>query len=333
MIYEYALEPALVVDWAIAGIGGVVAQFGLDLRRLVSDFPKDWRGHVYGELYRRFEFDDSSLEFQNAQPELDAYLQILTDRMVPRGRVMGHEAAWLDAALEEHHRSPFHGILVSSKPVDAPDCLLIEKDVNNIRNRFWRLPSVGTTAKSAEEIANVLAPMLGMATQIFVIDPNFAAEKRRFRESLSAIVKRTLQQPRPVDGLPKLFLITGIEREFKGKYNRDTQSENNVASDIAHKCREYIPKLIPQGLQIQVVILKNRPDGERLHNRYVLTDVGGASLPFGIDEDNQANGQDTTDDLSPLHKETFERRWKQYCDLKGFDLAHVPFTVNGAGKS
>jgi hypothetical protein len=172
-----------------------------------------------------------------------------------------------------------------------------------------------------------------MATHIFVIDPNFAAEKRRFRESLSAIVQRACHQPRAGDGLPKLVLITGIERAFKEKDFRDAQGENNVASEIANKCREHLPRLIPQGLQIQVVILKNRPGGERLHNRYILTEVGGAILPFGVDEDSRANGQDTTDDLSPLHKETFERRWKQYAELKGFDLAHVPFTLNGEAKT
>src|SRR5262245_3397391 len=111
MIYEYALEPSLVVGWSVAGIGRFVGQFGLDYRRLVSDFPKDWKGRVVGEFYKRFDYDDSSFEFQNAQPALEAYLQILTDCMVPRQVTIPLDADWLEAAVIEHSKRPFYAIL------------------------------------------------------------------------------------------------------------------------------------------------------------------------------------------------------------------------------
>lgn len=36
MIYEYAVEPALVARWAKEGVVGLAGQFGLDHRRVVS---------------------------------------------------------------------------------------------------------------------------------------------------------------------------------------------------------------------------------------------------------------------------------------------------------
>lgn len=113
MIYEYALEPRLVVDWAIARIGRYVRQFGLDQRRLVSDFPKDWQNCVVGAFYEYFDYDDTSLEFQNTQRDLDAYLQILTDYMVHRNIKVPLDCNWLDAALSEHKSRPFYAIFVS----------------------------------------------------------------------------------------------------------------------------------------------------------------------------------------------------------------------------
>jgi hypothetical protein len=54
---------------------------------------------------------------------------------------------------------------------------------------------------------------------------------------------------------------------------------------------------------------ERQPDGEKLHNRYLLTNLGGVSVGIGLDE-----GPGTQfDDLNVLTREQYEKRWKQYC--------------------
>jgi len=330
MIYEYAVEPALVVDWAINGKGRYVCQFGLDHRRLVSDFPIDWRAHVVGEFYKHFDYDDSSLEFQNAQPEMDAFLQILSETTVPRGGTLDEDVDWIDGALVEHQRIPFQGVLVLNKPSESPEGVLDEKDLDSIRNRYWNLPSIKPTSKSATAIADTLTPMLKLATRVLVVDPNFDADKPRYRESLKKLVEKIIKEPRATHAKPRISLVTGIESAFKKPgESRDEQAEKKVAKNIVGTCSKNLPKLIPNGCQIELVVLKNRLGGERLHNRYVLTDVGGVILPFGLDEDSKADSYNTTDDLALLPKDSYLNRWRLYADGKGFDLVCPPVQIDG----
>ena len=70
--------------------------------------------------------------------------------------------------------------------------------------------------------------------------------------------------------------------------------------------------------------------GDRLHNRYVLTDLGGVSLGVGFD----AGGAGETDDLLLLlllPQEQYVRRWAQYAKEDGsFDLGDTPAAIVGA---
>ena len=48
--------------------------------------------------------------------------------------------------------------------------------------------------------------------------------------------------------------------------------------------------------------------GEKLHNRYVLTDLGGVHMGYGPVEGNE--GQ--SDDINILDRQQYEKRWRQY---------------------
>ena len=44
MIYEYAVNPRLVIDWVLNRDVGLARHFGLDQRRLISDVADNWAG-------------------------------------------------------------------------------------------------------------------------------------------------------------------------------------------------------------------------------------------------------------------------------------------------
>ena len=321
MIYEYALEPKLVVDWAIARIGRYVKQFGLDQRRLVSDFPKDWEGNVYGELYKNFNDDDSSVEFQNTQLELQYYLPILTEYMVHRDINIPYDSNWLEVAIAENAIRPFYAIFTSEKDEFSPLGVISEKNVDDIRDNHWTLPTVTVTEKSAVEIAAKLRPLLQAARKIYIVDPYFDAEKERFRNTLIEIANQATKLPRAVEFNQIITIITKASNDPKRDRLSDDQEKReiefkNLAKSKENNAKKYLSKSILSGISINLVVLKNAMQGGRVHNRYLLTDIGGVVIPYGTDEhentDEYEDTSSTSDDLQPMFKGIYESRWKQY---------------------
>jgi hypothetical protein len=335
MIYEYALEPSLVVDWALAGIGRCVGQFGLDYRRLVSDFPRDWKGQVYGDLLARFEYDYGHPDVANTLPTLDAYLQLLTECMVLRDSEIPSDAAWLDEAVREHSSRPFHAIFAASQPVTPHPDVITEKNVDNIRDPRWWLSTLKTTRKSAAEIGAALRPILQAARSIFVVDPYFDAEERRYRDTFAEIVKQATTLPRAVATLPQITLVTGVDRMFKKSEDPTNAAEEqarkvqeqNVASDMQHKVVRFLPSFVPPNVTVQLIVLRKLARGDPLHNRFVLTDVGGVVLPYGVDDYDREANHSAKDDLIPMPSGMYQERWAQYAHGVGTDIVLGPVLV------
>lgn len=337
MIYEYAIDPELVVNWVIAGIGRYVGQFGIDQRRLVSDFPINWEGRVYGELYKNFNDDDSSLEFQSTQLELQRYLQILTEYMVYRNINIPSDSSWLNAAIAEHAIRPFHAIFTSEKDEIGLLGVISEKNVDNIRDHYWMLPTVEVTKKSAVEIAEKLRPLLQAARKIYIVDPYFDAEEERFRKTLIEIANQVTKLPRAVEFTPVITIITKASRSYRDRLSDDQEKREielkNLAKSIENNAKKYLSKSILSGLSVNLVILRNAMQGNRVHNRYLLTDIGGVVIPYGIDEyknnDKYEDTDDTSDDLIPMPKGMYASRWNQY--VRPFEDQKKPIDLHKIG--
>lgn len=338
MIYEYALEPALVVDWALANIGRCVGQFGLDYRRLVSDFPKDWKGLVYADFLARYDYDYGHPDVTNTQPVLDAFLQILTDCMVPRRIDLPQESVWLNEAVKEHSQRPFHAIFARERAEGSPPAVITERNLDDVRDKHWWLPTIRTTPKSAPDIALKLRPLLQAASQIFIVDPYFDAGKERFRETFAEIMRQTAMQPRAVSSSPVISLMTGVERAFREREKptneqelvKRRKEEANVAADIMHQARCHLAALIPNGLSVNFSVLKNATRGDPLHNRFVLTNVGGVIVPYGLDDYERDDGHCAKDDLTPMPQGIYWERWKQYAEGKGVEVVCDPEEIRGS---
>ena len=242
MIYEYALDPTLVVDWAVGRKGRFVGQFGMDQRRLVSDFPKDWAGEVYAAFYKHFGYDDSSLEFQNAQPELQSYVQWLTEFTVQRGVKRSAEHAWLQDAVAEHARRPFHAIMTTAgNGVDCREVITTEV-LDDLRDARWYLPTITVTRKSADDLATAMEPMLRGARYIVFVDPYFDAADARYQASFASLIRAACVSRGYGSGPPEIIVMTGIERSHKaheGEFTREAMAR--VADDLRVKAQRELP--------------------------------------------------------------------------------------------
>ena len=290
MIQEYALEPELVASWHDRmQFRFFVDQFGLGTGRVVSRYPSKWRKVVWESFQSAFGSTAGEVE----RKRIEELLARLTATKVRRtGCVWENGSSWLVNAEVEHTRRPFYSILARDNPRKKPDVMCAD-DVLDGTPTGWHAPSSVIVDRTAAAMATSIEKMLLCATRIMFVDPHFRASRATFRNPLTEFL-RSIRVEIPKVGLE---LHTGHSGDAapSWKYFRK-------------ECEDYLPKIVPTGLTLIVKRWNNRGGGERLHNRYILTDIGGVQFGVGLDE----GPPGSTDDISLLSAESFRQRLEEY---------------------
>ncbi len=109
-----------------------------------------------------------------------------------------------------------------------------------------------------------------------------------------------------------------------------TADEDNKSSEtlFRQECEQKLPNFIPDGLQLELKRWKKRSGGEKLHNRYILTDIGGVKVDPGLDEGEEGESFE----VILLERATYEKQWDDYVRCPAFDLSGQAVTVMGTAK-
>ncbi len=313
MLREYAVEPDLVPTWLDRETGRYfLDNFGLGTPRIMSRYPrKHWKRLVWAA------WRASNDGKENEQTRMETLVQRLSEVMVKRrNAVWDPSRPWLDSAVEEHMRAPFHAVLARSNPA-GHDRILIAGDVDG-RTPLWAVDHGDTIPRKAEAIAGAVGDMLRVATDIVFVDPHFAPHRRRFFDVLDACFGKCFEGR--VADVPRIRLFSS------------TRDENGEFEFFKKECRNRLPVTLPDGQEATIRRLRERrPVGEKLHNRYILTELGGVSFGTGLDRE-EALGH-ATDDLNLLGRDQYERRWRQYAsEPPAFDQPEAPIVVTGTGR-
>ena len=307
MLYEYALEPELVATWGDRSAGRYFAdKFGLGSPRIVSRCPKQWKKLVWS-AWERLQTGDKEID----HARMTELIEQLSEAMVGRtNTVVNPDHTWLNKATEEHQRVPFHAILARRNP--AGHAGILTADDLDERTSLWTIPRGVTIPRTAAAIAGTVGNMLRIATEITFIDPYFAPHHERFRNVLEACLKACLRQR--VGAPPRIRILSSDKNGAEETYFRD-------------ECGRRLPVLIPADLTVTIRRLRERQDGERLHNRYILTELGGISFGVGLDE--AAAPSIARDDLHVLDRGQYEERWRQYSDGSLAFISEHPISIAG----
>jgi hypothetical protein len=168
----------------------------------------------------------------------------------------------------------------------------IEGDVLAGTPPGWAAPGSVIVVRSAVAMAQCVAAMLRSARWIVFVDPHFRAHRREYLNALGEFLK-IVAAASPTIGI-ELHAAGGDQAPPWEKFKSD--------------CEKYLPRVIPAGFTLLVRRWINRPVGERLHNRYILTDVGGVAFGFGLDEGDIG----TTDDVTLLGAAMYSQRVNDY---------------------
>jgi hypothetical protein len=107
-----------------------------------------------------------------------------------------------------------------------------------------------------------------------MVEPNFDAEKDRFRDSVEALIL-CRDNGRP---------WTRLELHVKFPTDRDGKLLPEALPNRSHNMRLNLAPLIPAGNTLTVFFWQRKADGKRLHPRFILTELGGLQPDHGLDE-------------------------------------------------
>ena len=315
MIHEYAVQPELAAAWSANPKDRryFLDNFGVGTPRIVSKCPKRWTKLVRAARSQlQHPGDIGDIDKKRAEE----FIARLSQTMVKRQAGFGwsDRRSWLENVVEEHQTTPFRAILARRGTTE--DSAILGADELDGDAPLWAAPRGVSVPRTAGDIADAVRDMLRAATDVVFIDPHFKPQLPRYVNVIAACLRACREQRVPA-GDPKIRILSSAKDGSAPEY-------------FAEQCRARLPGRLPPGQQVVIRRLQEKPGQEKLHNRYILTELGGVSLGAGLDE-----GQDgATDDLYLLDRDVYDERWKQYAsDPPAFDLPEAAVEVTGTSRA
>lgn len=278
MFREYGLEPSLLNNWN--DFRYFTEKFGFSKGRLISRYPKHWKRLVYESLSGCGDIDRKRITERLVQ--IDSLL-------LKRSSQWNNAIDWLGNARIEHSRQPFHAIIARDNPHSLAHVL--EADSLTDENPLWQTQRCLIIPRTPQAISNCASILFRSSSIIKLIDPYFSPKESRYRESFEALFS----------SIPRQISPTSIRVEIHTKSRWES-------TQFKALCESFLPAIIPANLNTQVIEWDEFGSGEKLHNRFILTDRGG--LAFGAGLDATGNGQ--TDEVHLLDTNVVQRRLTQY---------------------
>jgi hypothetical protein len=231
------------------------------------------------------------------------------------------ECRWLGGDAPEDHGSGllngFRAILARENPRNNIDVL--DGQTLDESSARWKIADPPEVPRLAADIAAAVAPFLKMGEVLILVDPHVRPQEQRYSRSLRAL----FEMARRTDGsFPKrLELHIGLD------------PEDDAAPDLdwlVDKCERFLPIVLPVGVELKVKILTQRAGGKKLHNRYLLTDIGAVKVDPGLDEGDAGERFE----LIRLSDELYRALWDDYASQQpSFDCIREIDVIHRAAQN
>lgn len=255
MIFEFAISPTLCTNYKDLQL--FLQTFGSGEGRLFSDIPrKKWMRLARQEI-------KNSKNGQIMKKRLVAAIERLSRKALHRRNYAPDvgEKPWLDYAIAAHEDRPFKAILTDCYNGNEECIISCEQDF--IDDSRWTIPLDTEVKRTAAELTQAIRPMLDCAREVVLIDRNFEPDKYRWRQFLIKLME---------------FLSARTFSPSIGKIDFHLGDKFSV-NQLQILCSNHIVDAIPTGMKLNFYVWA-RGD---LHDRYVLTNVGGVRLGIGLD--------------------------------------------------
>lgn len=317
MIYEYAVEPELVSTWTDPHDCRFCRDsFGMDKGRLISRYSKRWKKRVW-DAFSDSRTGGTNLSekelavWQSRESRLTALLQQMDESMIKRSGVLWDSTmSWIDNICREDNRIPFHAILAKNS-LESLTNIITYHDLLERSHSLWDIETSKRIPRKTSDMAKAVCLMLCRGQKIHFIDPHFVPGKKRYLTSFQAFFREIIRyRSQPYNIHIEVHLSAG-------------NLGNNFFID---ECKQKIPGIVPEGLIVTFRRWRQRQGGEKLHDRFILTDIGGVKFSVGLDEGKKGE----TTDVSLMQLSEYKQIWSQYAGPEpAFDPEDVPLVISG----
>lgn len=265
MIKEYGIEPESLVG--LEKYTEIIQHFGIHRYRLIRKYPSKWRNLV--------------LKANDGLPVVQKHR--LTERLAKLTNCMSAcrlsnagnptfdgNLSWLVNAENYHSMHPFHGLLCTTNPRTNP--IVVDSENIDENNPIFSVHDSHIINRSAVDMSESIRPILESAKEIHFVDKYFQNLNPRHIRPLIEFLKIIFNRNNNVP-INKVIYHTG-NLTFSGA---------QFETELRRLLRNNIPANTILGI-------KRWPDAD-LHNRYVLTSIGGVNYGIGLDDSDGVTDQ------------------------------------------
>jgi hypothetical protein len=268
MYREFALDPALICDWA--SFDRFVNHFAWHKGRVLSRIPQKWEKEVTQAARSR---KARPLEYSRIVEKL----KLINHCFIERTGVASETSnGWYVLVKQEHHRQTLCGAISKVNPEGFS---WVKKGDDFDAADPWFSPLDHPVARNATAFADALSLLLRAAKIVHFVDPHFSPTAPRFRvpfEKWLDVISGT-SIFRTVS--PSVFLH--VTYDHKPPMPDDVKARR-IASLVAD-IKTRLPSVVPQGMAISVYVWDSLDTTPDLHNRYILTERAGVIFGTGLD--------------------------------------------------
>jgi len=295
MINEYALDPALIFEAAKdrRTFKQLISSFGVGTPRIVSIFPKlkssKWEGYI-----RKYTPSDLTDLDHTRADELIGYLK---ENRIQRVGFSLDEGDWLHNVTVENMRLAFD-VIFTNQDTTLDAALSIEQtyDIESI----WDHKTQLMPPRTIEDLSTAINGLLRCSKHLVIVDPY--AYKTDVITSIVGFIRAA-------------FTKRIVESELIVQVYFDGTKTNAATADyLFEEIKKNLSDEISNKVHLHIFSLAERNNSEKLHNRYVMSELGGVQFGIGTDIGKEFH----TDDLVLMNKDTYEKRWEQYIEGSTF---------------
>ncbi|MCP9269966.1 hypothetical protein M5U04_18230 [Xenorhabdus sp. XENO-1] len=305
MIYEYALEPAVLSSWASndRDYAESLREYGLGTPRIISSFPMKKASKLRSYLLRHSLEDSQSLTGRRYTEMVSKLVESIVVR-----EVQDHQAAnWQEAAVIENRRVPFDVILSSTEIEEGNN---ITPSSMYSQGSIWNHPDQLDVLRTNAGLLSAVSNLIRLAeNKIVIIDPyGWTAKAVNFIRFMLQSITRN----RVADRFPAIMLFY---KEKRGNGNSGGGSPS--ADHVRHQILQGLAG-DSSNLQVQVFELRETDDVDVFHNRCILTEHGGVMIGHGI----SVSGEEShTDEAILMRPDIYQKKWRQFVELNYYEVA------------
>ena len=306
MIYAYAIEPAVAAAWSRRSeLRFIRDKFGLGTPRVMLELPKfsKWRKAVYNAAEK---LQLTELEKNVGLAEV---FRVLSENRARRPDCeYDGTRPWIENALSEFARHPFEGIIAMMN-ASGHAHVLITDQLGHSTDARWDKPISAVPNRSPEKLANAVRAMLENCREVQLIDPYFGPGNKRHRVVLEALLSR---------------LVTGRSSPVEVTVHCGDKKSGTL--EYFETEAQHMARRIPTCVRVRFLRWRQREGGDRFHNRYILTDLGGVTFGTGLDE----GREEETEDVNLMDRKQYLRRLAQFsAPGDALELVDEPAPVQG----